>query len=59
MKLELTPEQVEVLRKLIEHEISGINPEIHHTGKAALRDELKHHREVLQKLLAQLNAENG
>jgi Spy/CpxP family protein refolding chaperone len=54
MNLELTPEQVQVLRKLIEREIQQINPEIHHTGTAAMRDELKEYREALRAINARL-----
>ncbi|MBK9118638.1 MAG: hypothetical protein IPM18_03405 [Phycisphaerales bacterium] len=57
MQIELNPEEIRVLRVLIENEIKGINPEIHHTGSAEMRDELKAHRDTLQKLLARLTAE--
>ncbi len=54
MQIELTPEEVEVLRKLIEHEVAEINPEIHHTATASLRDELKLYRTALNSLHAKV-----
>lgn len=57
MNIELNADEIEVLKKLITHEIEEINPEIHHTGKASLRDELKRNREVLQSLLKRLSGE--
>lgn len=54
MNIELTADEIKVLRKLIEHEVEEINPEIHHTGSAAMRDELKDYRNTLQGLYRRL-----
>lgn len=54
MNIELTTDEIAVLKKLIDHEIEDINPEIHHTGKAAMRDELKQYRETLRGILEKL-----
>jgi hypothetical protein len=51
----MSPEELEVLKNLITRELETINPEIHHTGSAAMRDELKEKRNVLQQLLARLS----
>ena len=56
MNMELSDADVAVLKKLIEHELADINPEIHHTGSAAMRDELKAQRDALNSLLKRLNA---
>lgn len=50
MTIELSPEEVEVLQKLLEHEIDELNPEIRHTRTAGFREELKDYREVLRRL---------
>jgi hypothetical protein len=54
MNIELSQEEVEVLRKILEHEISEINPEIHHSATYVMRDELKQHREALKSLFERL-----
>lgn len=50
MTIELSPAEVEVLKKLLEHEIGELNPEIHHTRTATFRDELMSYREILRGL---------
>jgi hypothetical protein len=57
MTIDLTPEETEILKKLIHHEVEEINPEIHHTGKAAMRDELKQYRDTLTRLYERLGGE--
>ncbi|MBK9128012.1 MAG: hypothetical protein IPM13_09445 [Phycisphaerales bacterium] len=47
MTLELSPEEVEVLRKVLEREIAEVGPELRHTATSTYHDELKHYKEVL------------
>ncbi len=54
MQLEITHQQAEVLKRLIEREVSEIGPEIHHTRTYSLRDELREQRTELQALHEQL-----
>jgi hypothetical protein len=39
--LELEPDQLELLRELLERELRKLGPEIRHTRTRAFRDELK------------------
>lgn len=50
MQIDLSKEEVEALNKLIEREVAELSPEIHHTGTATLRDELKAYRCTLRAL---------
>jgi hypothetical protein len=57
MTLELSPEEREILQKLVDREISEVGPEIRHTQTSALHDELKRYREVLISLAHRLSGE--
>jgi hypothetical protein len=54
MQLELSEQELEALRKLIDRELADLNPEIHHTYTTALRDELRAYRQALNDLRAKL-----
>ncbi len=55
MTLELSPEEREIIQKLVDREISEVGPEIRHTRTSALHDELKRYREVLINLAQKLS----
>ena len=59
MNIELSSEEVEALKSLLHSEIGEINPQIHHSATYAKRDELKEHRQILQKIYKQLDAEEN
>lgn len=56
MQIELTTEEVGLIRKLIEREVGELGPEIHHTNTSSVRDELKLYRTALNDLNAKLES---
>jgi len=50
MTIELDTEEAEILRRLLEHEILELTPEIRHTRTAGFREELRNYREILKRL---------
>ncbi len=52
--LEMTPSERELLIQLLESEQHDLPHEIHHTGKASVREELRHRAEMVDALLAKL-----
>ena len=54
MQLELNREEIELLRGLVERELEGINPEIHHSATAQKREELRDQRSALRRLLQRI-----
>jgi hypothetical protein len=54
MRLELTSEQVELLREILEHELRVLGPEIRHTHARAFRDDLRTRYDALCGLIEQL-----
>ena len=55
MKIELTPEEVQTIRDLVEQRIAELGPEIHHTSRRAYRDSLEVLRERLMNMLSRLS----
>ncbi len=56
MTVELTPEQVDIFKKLLEREIAETGPEIRHTQTSSYHDELKAYKRELQTLHEWLSA---
>ncbi len=56
MTIELTPEETEVLRNLLEQELDELNPEIHHTWMRGYREDLKDYRTTVRRLHDRLAA---
>jgi len=53
--VELTREEVEILRDLVDERVSDLGPEIHHTRSREYYDMLKRTREQLRELLQRLS----
>jgi hypothetical protein len=53
---ELTSEQVEVLREVLEHQISKMDVEVFRTDTHDFKEMLKHRRAVLEQVMAKLPA---
>lgn len=56
LEVELTPEEKEMLREMLESEISDLSEEIAHTDSFDYRDALRQRRGVLQKLVEAIAA---
>jgi len=54
MNVECTPEEIAMLRELVEERIAELGPEIHHTARRAYRDGLEKTREKLRDILEHL-----
>ena len=54
MHLELTPEQAELLRRILENQIADLRLEIAHTDTMEFRELLKRNRDFLQDLVLRL-----
>ncbi len=54
MNVELTAEEAEILRGLVEQRVNELGPEIHHTQSREYRAALERDRELLGKLLERL-----
>jgi len=52
--LELTPEEIEVLREVVQHCTSEMDVEVRRTDTREFKEMLKHRREVLAHILAKL-----
>ena len=50
MQIEVSLEELKLLRELVDREITNLSPEIHHTRTPNYRDGLKAHRDELQEL---------
>jgi hypothetical protein len=48
MKIELSPEERDLLLHLVEREISELGPEVRHTDDSRFRDGLRANRRLLQ-----------
>lgn len=59
MTMELSEHEHNLLRELIEKEISELQPEIQHTGRSVLRDQLRERRNQLQDLLRRFGGPSG
>jgi hypothetical protein len=59
MLTELTPEEMKILRDLVEARIDELGPEIHHCRTREYREELKVLREKLRKLDERLAGAKG
>lgn len=57
MKLELTPDEVEVLRRLLRGYLGELSYEIADTNTSRFRSELRAHRQVVQDILDRLPAD--
>ena len=53
--LDLSPAEQRVLREVLETAVSDLGTEISGTDAKDFRDDLKHRREVLQKVIAALD----
>jgi len=53
---ELTPEEMDVLRELVQHAANELDVEIHRTDRPAFKDQLKTRRSVVENLQAKLNS---
>jgi len=56
MTVDLTREEIEILRSLVDQRLAEIGPEIHHTATAAYRDSLKELRKQLLSMHKRLSA---
>lgn len=56
MKIEMPPEERDLLIALVEREISDLGPEIRHTDVRRYRDELKVEKQTLVDILDRLHA---
>ncbi len=54
IKCDLSPDEINILKEILESEISDLSMEISHTDRKDFRETLKTHRKVLQKLLSAL-----
>ena len=54
MELELTDEEIRLLRDVLTNHISDLRSEITHTERYTLRQELKHDEELLRAMVARL-----
>ncbi len=54
IKCDLSPDELNILKEILESEISDLSMEISHTDRKDYRETLKTHRKVLQKLLTAL-----
>jgi hypothetical protein len=52
--IELSPEEVRILRTTLEARLNGMIFEIDHTDARAYRDELRRQSEIVEKLLTRL-----
>ncbi len=55
MNIDLTSEEVQIIRDLVERRIAELGPEIHHTSRRAYRDALEALREQLMSMLERLS----
>ncbi len=55
MNIDLTSEEVQIIRDLVERRIAELGPEIHHTSRRAYRDALEALREQLVSMLERLS----
>jgi len=56
MTPDLTPQEWELLARLVKNELDQLPHEIHHTDNRQYREDLKAERQVLQRLLERLTA---
>ncbi|MCB9850430.1 MAG: hypothetical protein H6817_06960 [Phycisphaerales bacterium] len=54
MQVDLTKDDVALIRKLVLREITELGSEIHHTNTSSVRDELKDYRDSLNALSEKL-----
>lgn len=57
LSLQLTPEDVQVLREILESYLGELRVEVHHTDDFDYREGLKHKEAIVKKLLQHLQAE--
>jgi len=55
MNIDLTSEELQIIRELLERRIAELGPEIHHTSRRAYRDALEALREQLVHMLSHLS----
>jgi hypothetical protein len=53
---EFTAEEMELLREILQHAVGEIDVEVFHTDTRDYKQMLKHRREVLDHIVAKLNA---
>lgn len=56
VRLELTPEEVDVLQDILESRLTDMRKEISHTATREFREKLKKEEELVQRLLAEMLA---
>ncbi|HRX84602.1 MAG TPA: hypothetical protein P5572_06230 [Phycisphaerae bacterium] len=56
MQLELTIEEVQALRELVDRELRDLNPEIRHTDTTSVREQLRKFQHTLDELRGKLVA---
>jgi len=56
MTLELSEDERDTLKQLLDNELRELNPEIRHSRTPSFRDNLKSYQQVLQKLRSRLEA---
>ena len=54
--VELTPEEVEVLREVLAHHIHDMNVEVFRTDTHDYKEMLKHRRAVLEQVLSRIES---
>lgn len=55
--IEMTDEQLEVLREVLRHELEAINIEVFRTDTHDFKEMLKHRREVLERVLEKISVQ--
>ncbi len=53
---ELAPEEMEVLREILHHELTQMEIEIFRTDSPDFKEMLKHRRDILEHLMAKLSS---
>jgi hypothetical protein len=56
MAFELNDEELLIVKRLLRHRLSELNPEIQHTSSTALRDELRARQAKIQALYRRVEA---
>jgi hypothetical protein len=54
--VELTAEELDVLREVLQHELTEIDLEVFRTDTRHFKEMLKHRREILERLVAKITA---
>jgi len=56
MAFELNQDELVIVKQLVKEQLSELNQEIQHTGKSAMRDDLRERRVKLEELYQRIQA---